>query len=583
MNRSARKIFEIIHYFFLKKGFIKQLMLSVGAIFIIYIMLFSPNIFFSSQEYRILDSVSTYNEITLFFSSLIFLIALLFWRYKYFLLFHFLAIFLIIRFGEIYHYKLFGFGYEPITLANINIESVIIFINSFKIEITIILIFYFIISFFLLKIKSKFKLISLIVAIFLVARGGYFISNWLESDTSEKVYAFSSEFSLARAFNNYTLQRVILNEKELNLLSKLYKETEQSGKLENQKNIFLIYLESFSFNYLNEEITPELYKISRKSIVFSNFFNSVTPTINAIVASQCGIFPNLGFEGVKLSKYSRVYCLGDYLKEENYYLSYLQAADKNFANKIDFYTDHHFDRFIGGEEIKQTYSHISSQENIDFWGVNDRQLFEIAKLEVQKIQNNSPFLFSLININTHTPGYFSKKCPVMEEQREIKAIKCTDYFLGKFYEFIEAEFPESLFVVVGDHVAGPNNAARKITKDEYINSSFDRTILIINDLEKNYYKEINIYGTTVDLFPTLVEFLGGTLKEIHFGKSLFSKRNHYQNLITPEFHLSKNYIDFPKHNSFPSCFTESNNFSLTETNNCTRKRIFTYFDQNLLF
>lgn len=583
MNRSTREIFKNIYSFFLKKDFIAQLILSIGTILTIYILLFSPNIFFSSEEYRILDSVSIYNEITLFFSSLIFLVALLFWRYKYFLMFHLSTIFLIIRYGEIYHYKLFGFGYEPITLANINIESFVILIKSFTIEAIILLILFFIISFFLLKIKSEFKFLSLIIATLLVTRGGYFINNWLESNASEKVYAFSSEFSLARAFNNYTLQRVILNEQELKLLSKLYKKPEKSGELINHKNIFLIYLESFSFKYLNEEITPELHKISRKSIVFSNFFNSVTPTINAIVASQCGIFPNLGFEGVKLSKYSKIYCLGDYLKEKNYYLSYLQAADKSFANKIDFYTDHHFDRFTGGEEIEQFYPQISSQENIDFWGVNDRQLFEIAKLEVQKIQNNSPFLFSLININTHTPGYFSKKCPVMEENREIKAIKCTDYFLGKFYEFIEAKFPESLFVVVGDHVAGPNNAARKITNDEYINSSFDRTIFIINDLEKKNYKEIKIYGTTVDLFPTLVEVLGGTLKEIYFGKSLLSKRNHYQNIITPEFHLSKNYIDFPKHNSFPSCFTESNNFSAIETNNCTRKRIFTYFDQNLIF
>ena len=583
MNRSARKIFKDIHYFFPKKDFIIQLILSIGTILTIYILLFSPNLFFSSEEYRILNSVTIYNEITLFFSSLIFLIALLFWRYKYFLIFHLSAIFLIIRYGEIYHYKLFGFGYEPITLANINIESFVILIKSFTIEAIILLIFFFIISFFLLKIKSEFKFTSLIISILLVTRGGYLISNWLESDTSEQVYAFSSEFSLARAFNNYTLQRVILNEQELKLLSKLYKKPEKSGELINHKNIFLIYLESFSFKYLNEEITPELHKISRKSIVFSNFFNSATPTISAIVASQCGIFPNLGFEGVKLSKYSKIYCLGDYLKEQNYYLSYLQAADKNFANKIDFYTDHHFDRFTGGEEIKQLYPQISSQENIDFWGVNDRQLFEIAQLEVQKIKNNFPFLFSLINNNTHTPGYFSKKCPVIEENREIKAIKCTDHFLGKFYEFIEVEFPDSLFVVVGDHVAGPNNAARKIAKDEYVNSNFDRIIFIINDLKENSYDEINTYGTTVDLFPTLVEFLGGALKEVYFGKSLLSKRNHSQNIITPEFHLSENYIDFPKHNSFPSCFTESNNLSSTETNNCTRKRIFTYIDQNLLF
>ena len=56
------------------------------------------------------------------------------------------------------------------------------------------------------------------------------------------------------------------------------------------------------------------------------------------------------------------------MKEKNYYLSYLQAADKSFANKIDF-TDHHFDRFTGGEEIEQFYPQISNQENIDFWGV----------------------------------------------------------------------------------------------------------------------------------------------------------------------------------------------------------------------
>ena len=50
---------------------------------------------------------------------------------------------------------------------------------------------------------------------------------------------FLQNYSLARAFNNYTLQRVILNEQDLKLLSKLYKKPEKS-RINKSKNIFLI-------------------------------------------------------------------------------------------------------------------------------------------------------------------------------------------------------------------------------------------------------------------------------------------------------------------------------------------------------
>ncbi len=157
-------------------------------------------------------------------------------------------------------------------------------------------------------------------------------------------------------------------------------------------------------------------------------------------------------------------------------------------------------------------------------------------------------------------------------------------FLGKVFINLSKLNSQNLYLWLLESVLlGQIMLREKLQKDEYVNSSFDRIIFIINDLEENSYDEINTYGTTVDLFSDTCRILGWDLKEVYFGKSLLSKRNHSENIITPEFHLSENYVDFPKHNSFPSCFTENNNLSSTETNNCTRKRIFTYFDQNLLF
>ena len=159
------------------------------------------------------------------------------------------------------------------------------------------------------------------------------ISSWggLQHTSQNRIY--SSEISAISAWRRYfTSYNFNLNNEEEKILMRSIVKMKQKVFL---KNIFLIYLESFSHKFLSEKISPNIYEFSKKSFVFENYFNASTPTINAIVSSQCGIFPQLGY-GIKAGyqaiteRYNSLQCLGDTLKSSGYFLMYMQAVDKSF-------------------------------------------------------------------------------------------------------------------------------------------------------------------------------------------------------------------------------------------------------------
>ena len=556
---------------------------SVNILFIIgtYLLLTSPKLFFNSNEIELISSEIYYNEISLFFAALIILSSQFITNFSGFIYCTLLLISIFLRYLEIFHYKLFGFGFEPISFSHFNEESIGLLLETYQFEIistSILLVIFLILS---QKIRIKRSYLLIILSTILVIRGLILINKWggLKFSSINRIY--SSEISLLNAYIRYNKSfNFNINKEEINLINQLH--SDNTNTLVHKRNIFLIYLESFSHSYLNKKLTPKLYKFSDESLVSSNYFNSVTPTINAIISSQCGIFPQLGYGEranykANVERYNSLTCLGDILEENGYHLRYIQAANKEFSSKGLFLKNHGFEIVYGREEISRNYSDISKQET-NFWGISDRQLFEIANQELSKLKDKIPFLFSLITINTHSPGYFSQKCPIIEEKQILKSIMCTDHYLGIYLENIKKEFPESIIIITGDHVAGPNNEARRLMKDQYIQSAYDRTLLIIHDPDINENTINSVLGSTPDVYPTIIELLGGDDLHINFGKSLLSKRISNQNII-PEFQLNEYQSDFPKGIFAIPCFDEKPILN-DRIHNCTRNRIFNYVEKN---
>lgn len=550
-----------------------------------YLCLYSPKIVFNSSDIELIKSDHYYNELTLLFTSFILFFSQVFFIFSGAVFILLILISLSLRYGEIYHYKIFGFGYEPISFSHFNKNSITLFFDSYLNYFLIFLLIFIFLILFSLKFKIKNNYFFMFILLIFLIRGSYLIHTWGGFSENSKNRIYSSEISIISAlFRYHKSYNFVINKEEISILNSNYSKNE-TKKIE-KRNIFLIYLESFSYKFLSETLTPNIYEFSKNSIVFKNYYNSSALTINALISSQCGIYPKLGYNNttsyqVNVERYNSLNCLGDIIKNNGYYLMYLQAADKSFSSKDIFLKNHGFDIIYGRNEIKEIYKEIYDQES-NFWGIYDRQLFEIATKELPKLKDKSPFLFSLININTHSPGYFSKECPYRLKDQLVNAIKCTDFYLGKYLLEVKYFFPDSIILLLGDHVGGPNNLARKYVEDEKLNSAYDKTLLIIND--PNLKKQIVINETisvTPDLYPTILEILGGDDGHINFGKSLFSDRIHDQNIITPEFQLGPNISDFPNGISFDDCFEEKP-ISNKIIHNCTRKRIFNYAEK-LLF
>ena len=168
---------------------------------------------------------------------------------------------------------------------------------------------------------------------------------------------------------------------------------------------------------------------------------------------------------------------------------------------------------------------------------------------------------------------------IKEDIQSLKAIKCTDFYLSKYLLEIRKFFPEAIIILTGDHVAGPNNFLRKKVKDEFLESSYDRTLLIIDDPLLNASNiDTNVFSITPDLFPTIIELLNGKEKKIHFGNSILSERRKNQEIISPEFQIIERIYNIPAGLSHKICVEEKEISEILH--NCTRKRIFNYAENN---
>ena len=110
---------------------------SVNILFIIgtYLLLTSPKLFFNSNEIELISSEIYYNEISLFFAALIILSSQFITNFSGFIYCTLLLISIFLRYLEIFHYKLFGFGFEPISFSHFNEASIGLLLETYQFEI----------------------------------------------------------------------------------------------------------------------------------------------------------------------------------------------------------------------------------------------------------------------------------------------------------------------------------------------------------------------------------------------------------------------------------------------------------------
>ncbi|MBT8141757.1 MAG: sulfatase-like hydrolase/transferase, partial [Gammaproteobacteria bacterium] len=346
------------------------------------------------------------------------------------------------------------------------------------------------------------------------------------------------------------------------------------------KNLVVIYAESLERSYFDQNQFPGLIKHLREletvSINFTNINQvySTGFTIGGLTASQCGIpliAPSGGNSMSGMDQFlPSAVCLGDLLRSSGYKLKYFGGAKLNFAGKGKLFTSHSFDEVYGLTELKPK---LKDQNYQSYWGVHDDSLLEIVYNDfLNSSKTNEKFGIFLLTLDTHHPrGHINKSCEQIKYKNGknaiLNSIACSDLLISNFINKIkQSKYAENtIIVVLSDHLAMNNTAYTQLSE---INRN---NLLMIIDPSREEAKTIDKLGSTMDIGPTIMPYIGHKV-DLGLGRDLLDSNvtNINQKLIHNNLRNWKKEItsfwDFPRIKNQLGIDIENDRISIDDRN-----------------
>lgn len=313
---------------------------------------------------------------------------------------------------------------------------------------------------------------------------------------------------------------------------------------EKKRNLIYIFCESMENSFMSEEYggaqeknyIPELTKLMEEN---TSFYNPQT-TNGAFVSYNCdwtvaamtahtSSIPLVLPLGENEENYSLflpgVTSLGDILKEEGYNQELIIGSDVSFGGRDNLFRTHgDYEIFDYNTAIEREYI---PEDYFEFWGYEDKKLFEYAKTEIlNQYEKGEPFNVTILTVDTHfMEGYQCEDCPDTHSDPYLNTLNCSSKQIYNFVEWIkEQEFYENTTIVIaGDHL---NMGGKYIAT---IDREYNRTVYytIVNSAVEYTGKKDHLYNT-LDFFPTTLAAMGVEIEgnRLGLGTNLFATELH---------------------------------------------------------
>lgn len=313
------------------------------------------------------------------------------------------------------------------------------------------------------------------------------------------------------------------------------------------KNLIYIYLESMETTYASltdggaqhTNYMPNLTRLANEHTSFSDKetgiggFHSPSGTgwtMSALLATTSGIpfsFP-VGENGHNSMKNRETFAaqlttLGDILAQKGYTQEFLCGSDATFGGRRDYFEQHGdyqiFDLFTAREK-----GYIAP-DYYQWWGYEDKILFEIAKDEVTRLAlSGKPFNFTMLTVDAHhNNGYICSACNAQYSNRLANVVNCTDRQVTEFVEWCMAQdfFRDTVIVLTGDH---PRMDKSLVAETDF----YDRTVYncFIGAAVTPKGETVQRVMTPFDIFPTTLAAMGFAIEgeRLGLGVNLFSEQ-----------------------------------------------------------
>ena len=356
------------------------------------------------------------------------------------------------------------------------------------------------------------------------------------------------------------------------------------------KNVIVLHAESMqqfpmNLTFNNKEVTPNLNKLAKEGIFFSNFYSQVGvgTSSDAEFTFNTSMMPSTKGT-VFVNYFDREYIsIPKLLKEKNYYTYSMHANTGEFWNRNTMHKTLGYDKFYS----KDSYT---IDETIGL-GLSDKSFFKqsVAIMKQIKETENKPFYGLLIMLSNHTPfsdlelmdEYPTTIDVTIDNQtitREylndttmgnyLRSVHYADSAIGEFINELDEEglLDNTVLVIYGDHDArldyddynllynyDPITDKIKTEEDSgYIsygkyNYELDRKVpLIIWTKDKEYKINIDKPMGMIDVLPTLGNMLG-IHSDYQLGKDVLNlTEDNTVTFIDGSFLTSEVYYNAPK-------------------------------------
>lgn len=345
------------------------------------------------------------------------------------------------------------------------------------------------------------------------------------------------------------------------------------------KNVIFVHMESIQ-NYLidleinDTVITPNINKLSREGMYFSNFYPqiSVGTSSDTEFTLSTGLLPSTSGT-VFVNYYNREYdTIQKAFKNKGYYTFSMHANDKNYWNRNVMYKSLGYDNFYA----KDSYDIPLDKSSLDYvgLGLSDKSFFsQIISILKDIKSDNKNFMGTIITLSNHSPfndlekygdldfsikvkkqnsdsygkvSYYYETVPYLEDTEMgnyLKSAHYADEALGEFIKLIKDNGldKDTVFIFYGDHESklGKSNLDLLYNYDPYkddIKSEDDPTYvsldnykydllkntpLIIWSSDQSFNKEIKDVMGMWDVYPTIANMFNLEYK-YPLGHDIFS-------------------------------------------------------------
>lgn len=318
------------------------------------------------------------------------------------------------------------------------------------------------------------------------------------------------------SFDDKTALKVINNTRN----QLLYANTDSILTI-TKPNVILIIWESLPAKVVGSlggesTVTPNLNRLSKEGILFTNFYANGDRTDKGIPAILSGYYPQPIKRIMRMPNKTRsLPMLPKKMQALGYKTSFYYGGDLNFGNMNTYLRNAGINHIVDG-------SFFDKKDWNSKWGAYD-DVFMKRFADDLSTHKNEPFFNIALTLTSHEPYEIKGEYKFGRETHDNEfrsAHHYTDKVIGDFMDFAKKQdwYKNTLIVIMSDH----GHSSPKHEGPYFSLKKFRIPMLWIGGAVNPKIKEVNTISSQVDFSYTLLDLLNGDKNEFVFGKNIFN-------------------------------------------------------------